>query len=364
MTHLIMRLRQIVLAALALWGLSVQQGLADCANAFSERLRNHCYETRIKNKALPLPLAQIIDGSLKREGYAGLGLPGRVPKTVNRFYITPTFGHFRNFNGGLSRSIFGGAENYGFDALLEQETYAAGVNAGWYNRHLIGPGRYVQLQLGAGVMRGIDYDASQSSAFGTACLAWRMQGRTHFDGCFASQEQRPEFQQTKISTIRAGLSRLINQTGPINHEIGFSVARSQVKSWTDDITISGLTFGSQSEYRQNALKVFAKTVWQRDINTHFWAEIRAPAADLIVPRAAAAAYITKSVANRPLTMSLQTTQTKGGQDRRDITTNALISYQILPNLNLGFGRVWVNSSLNQLDSSYPVLNLQFKTLQF
>ena len=42
------------------------------------------------------------------------------------------------------------------------------------------------------------------------------------------------------------------------------------------------------------------------------AEICAPAADLIVPRAAAAAYITKSVANRPLTMSLQTTQTKGG----------------------------------------------------
>ena len=321
----------------------------------SERLELYFFSERLlSNKVLSFNDAIQFNIKSRSLGFEGIINNKKIDYTVkvNRA-VYPIITYSDNINGGnLNQNIQVG--NYTFKA--DENTKAKsgiiiGGGALFGIKKLYDRGRYIDLNLNASLAAAPAHDwLKVRNEYITACSKNHVKEWIFFDACTSWAHTKREFADTIHKSISASITRLF-MTERSFHESTFTVKRfisDEYQQLQGSIVLNSLL---PNGYKTNILLAKGETI-----------------ENIISLNYSIGLTINRIIYKKPLKVSLSQSFYDGGNflgvTREDTSNQLSLSYPVYRGLNLSFGYVDNNSTIQSFSYNGPLVSISFSTINF
>jgi hypothetical protein len=219
----------VALWLVALADAALAAGLGGCLSAVaSTRLQLHCLLGEARDRSLSVSEALVIDHALRREGFAqGLGLPAPAPDPRLHWRLLPGLRWTGNANGGSpARPLSLGAYTLRPDPdRLARGDVLLGATLLGRGRALLGPGRVVDIDLGAIAERGLRHGDRAIHLFADLCGRQPLGGRWAAETCVEAAQSHRLILREGMGQASGRLMGLFRPAPGIYAEAGLALER-------------------------------------------------------------------------------------------------------------------------------------------
>ena len=354
-----MKIKLSVLRGLVL-GLSTLPLLAVSANAecivgnVDERLENFCILNEISGNLVDESTLGYFEDRLEK---TATFLPYKsipeLPKTYHSFRLTPLFQYSDNLNGGnpdkelvVGDLVFVGDERY-----LAKEGLLVGGSLGVQGRYVYEKGRYLDYNLSHMYAQNPEFGFEVNTTTLNICQSSLWKDWTYLDVCASTQNVRKDLGSSTEASLSLAASRLF-----------------QIKTGIFGKATLGANRNFNDYFAQDFLVASFETTGASDVSGKVALSIGEEIPGELAKGYAASTTLTTQLNEKPLTLSLDYSYSRGGKflglDRNDVNFYTSISYPIYRGIYLSVGYNFTDSTIDYFDTASPTIGVQLAPLEF